>query len=115
MRKLKSFEELLTLQKSLAGDMRIREMSNSPDDHIQVRVTFTSEEKIAEAAGIYREISEFAETGNMDIILTRYFRDGENNEKTVSIEVKHPGNEWKCYNIESADEALRILEKGGAA
>lgn len=113
MKKLNSVEELQHLQKDLVGVMKLREMSNFPEQYTQIRVAISPCGLAAGSKEIYDSLFSFVENTNLDIIVSQCdcFGDCANEP---SMEIKHIGYDWVRYNNLTSSKAIDIIKLGEA-
>ncbi len=110
MAKIKSLEDLKKMKSDLQGKITIREQSENPDSHVQIRVAMAT----CGIASGSKEVMDFliqeAEKRNIDAVVTQTGCMGYCHSEPT-IEVIRPGEEAVIYGNVDTRKADEIMEK----
>ncbi len=110
MAKIKSLDDLKKMKSDLQGKITLREQSENPDAHVQIRVAMAT----CGIASGSKEVMDFliqeAEKRNIDAVVTQTGCMGYCHSEPT-IEVIRPGEEPVIYGNVDTRKADEIMEK----
>jgi NADP-reducing hydrogenase subunit HndB len=110
MNKIKSLDELRNLKHKFENEMDIREKSNSPDKHIQIRVAMATCGIAAGARPVMNAIIERVEKDRLPVIVTQSGCMGFCYAEPT-VEVTLPGKEPVVFGHVDTSKAMEIIDK----
>lgn len=110
MSKIKSLDELRQMKARLESEMDIREKSNNPDKHVQIRVAMATCGIAAGARAVMNAIIERVEKDKLPVIVTQGGCMGYCYAEPT-IEVRRPGEEPVVFGYVNKDKAMEIVDR----